>query len=233
MPVHRFTKHHGLKKLKKIAANVSGCTVSRYVVLSRPEQFRREQIGKASRLLVRIDEQGKRYRRFASLTMPRKDISTNLSDNAIKRKLSKMNKGDERKRFILHPTGKRQDIVWSGSISIKRDEMTVSIFHPSPKDLVHRNFLKLGEHKTKINIAFKREDNKFVINESAQALHGNGSVLSIAKNCLAFVNEGLKSRQLKTGGEETEICFVTWKHNPTAPEFYDLIEQRNITRQIK
>lgn len=167
----------------------------------------------------------------------------------------KLEEEDKRNaRLIVHPTKKRRQIAFTGQITIENLNLSGEIVlrislakNPSAQVLVHRN-LFLGSpfvykikknrfvptEKTKEQLrAISRQDKETTTSDRFYQTFGFKAIgrqdkqtTKIIGNCLAFLKKAIKTKQVKPNRVKTEICFVTFKDNPTTLEFYDLQEFR-------
>jgi len=253
-----MNKHFGLKKLKKIAGRDPRWFVSPHIVYSSPEQLRLARMRGQPRLLVRTDEAGRTYNHLSHYAMPRFDVPgfglgghkdrknaalRSLGEKEIQKRLAsakgKVNFPPGAKnmlRFIVHPTGKREDIAWTGSVLVHseitrnkgRTVLTPKIEivltpNPDPKETVHINLIDERD------ISFNYKNGKFTFDKDysqRKSLKRNkkqeNALISRIKE---LIQSAIDSNQIKFS-RTTQIQFLTWKKDPTKIELYDLKESR-------
>lgn len=221
----QFTKHFGLKKLRKIAQGDSRWRVSPFIVLDSAENFRRAKMLGMPRALARTDEAGRVYQKLGCMSMPRGDIMLSAtSDKRIKQKLGEYLLVDKlrgslggKAKLIVHPTKPRGKMRWTGSVTIRGGRCEVKLKKNPPA--------KQQLHKQLYDTEFEAQ----VRNGAVEIRNDKGQSREVGKildSLRAFVETALKKRQIKASRSST-LYFVVWKDAPGIPEFYDLVEKRN------
>jgi len=234
MPTVQMNKRFGLQKLKKIADKDARWTVSPHIVLTDPEQFRLARTKGMPRLLIRTDEVGKMYKHLSWDDVPRYEVTPDKVANnprllwmQVRKDLRntglKTNRSYEnlawRIKYIMHPTRPRGDIKTFGIIKISKE---------APNQVIIK---LITGHADENNVYHRKQVDRIVefvmkgknLERSTQL--GTSLNPELLRNLKAFIEKGINTHQIKPGRTQ-EISFLTWKDNPTKPEFFDLIEER-------
>lgn len=245
MPREReYTKLRGLKKLKLLLRSQRGAHVAPYKVYDSPSAFRLEDMRGKPRLLVRMDEKGEEYRRISYAGIPREDISTEGKTSAeIQRQFEHMRQGVSGKdplakrpvewsRFIVHPTGRRSEVYWTGTAELGRKtghpRLTIRIGIGNP---VSTNFFT-----SVVEIPFIWENSTFRLLRTPKPspvfdYTKEGRMISAV---VEIVQNGILSKQLRFFNQGyTKMAFNTWRDDPNYLEFYDLKEVRKMAPPAK
>ncbi len=233
-----YSKLFGLKKLRLLAKGNPNAFVSPFKVYSSLNQIRKSHFRGMPRLLVRMDEKGKRYALLTWGAMPRKDLKANEINSHIDNLQLQSMKFPERYRkrirYLIHPTRNRSEIAWTGRISVSntryfkyskldfKNSNLVLTSAPSPANEIHRN---LNEYNLKISLS----DKGFQYNCSPLSKLDplkKQQATSIANTLCNLFTNGIKTNQIKLGRYYTSISFLSWKDAPTILELYDLAEER-------
>ncbi len=239
MVIRERNKRAGLGKLREIVQRVNdpqrgipgSATFATYKIYKRPEAFRMVHAGTSPRLLVRTDEAGREYRQLVHGMMPRFhdtggfEANTETDVHDVLRTAGSMVREDQLRpkglqdkasrltRFIVHPTRPKDEVTGEGSIH----------FVNGVKNHVQIRYF--GRHFDGV-YAFAWKDGKLEkdVRYSTPIPSEVSGAQTLFDTLQRFVEEGLKSKQLKFREGHTTVRFLTWKDQQHKPEFYDLKE---------
>ncbi len=231
---HLNSKVSGLKKLKLILRGIRAAGVLPYRVFPSAESFRLKGLEKGERLLVRMDEKGKEYRRLSYSTIPRQDlIQRGLTEEDARMTLGLMQKKVVPKRgvhvkypqklaqYIIHPTRFRSEVRWTGGVELDNTlhyPRAVVFFGTSGPDSQ-----EFASHRIRFEFfwngkSFEQRGNI----QGKELFEAHQSEIPLS-TVLEVIQKGILSNQLKFHpNRRTNVLFNTWKDDASFVEFYDL-----------
>ncbi len=250
-------KTWGMKRLRDLIGRDPRWTYSHFKLYDNPTKFIGEHALGRPRLLIRTDEGGLHYKALDWKDMPREDLDMVKAPKGLEDFEADMNRkrfqdkaaemdaegteifGDKwkRRKFLVLPTHSRSEIRTFGNILIKEGEKDKLIIQLNRNAVESKTVRMVDNYKEQHEFQVtKLPDNKYRVKGMerfiARLKNDKKASKAVVQSVIELAEKGLTKGHIKPG-RPASISFLTWKHAPTVPEFYDWIDFEHHGKDLK